>query len=123
MYAILVVIQVIVALAIIGLVLLQQGKGADMGAAFGAGASGTLFGARGSANFLTRMTAVLATIFFVTSLTLAYLVNQGAGKSESVLDQLPATTITPIVEPQAAPLAAEPPAQPEAPKAPTEAPE
>ena len=63
------------ALAMIGLVLLQHGKGADMGAAFGSGASGSLFGATGSANFLSRTTAVLATVFFVCTLALAYLSN------------------------------------------------
>src|SRR3954467_15787587 len=67
-----IVLHVLVALAIIGLVLLQHGKGADMGSGFGGGASGSLFGATGSANFLSRMTAVLATLFFVTSLGLAY---------------------------------------------------
>ncbi len=69
----LVVLQVLVALALIGVVLLQHGKGADMGASFGGGSSQTLFGARGSATFLSRVTAVLATLFFVTSLGLAYL--------------------------------------------------
>lgn len=66
------VLHVLVALVIIGLVLLQHGKGADMGAAFGSGASGSLFGATGSANFLSRATAVAATIFFLTSLSLTY---------------------------------------------------
>lgn len=69
---ILIVTHVLVALAIIGLVLLQHGKGADMGSGFGGGASSSLFGATGSANFLSRTTAVLATIFFVLSLALAY---------------------------------------------------
>jgi preprotein translocase subunit SecG len=68
-----IVLHVLIALAIIGLVLLQHGKGADMGSGFGGGASGSLFGATGSANFLSRATAVLATVFFVTSLGLAYL--------------------------------------------------
>ena len=72
LYQIITVIHVIVALALIGIVLLQRGKGSEIGAAFGGGASGTLFGARGSASFLTRTTAILATIFFLTSLTLAY---------------------------------------------------
>jgi preprotein translocase subunit SecG len=81
---ILIVAHVLVALVIIGLVLLQHGKGADMGSGFGGGASGSLFGATGSANFLSRTTAVLATIFFVLSLTLAYVatkkpVESGAG--------------------------------------------
>jgi preprotein translocase subunit SecG len=66
------VLHVLAALAIIGLVLLQHGKGADMGAAFGGGASGSLFGSTGSANFLSRTTALLATIFFVTSLALTW---------------------------------------------------
>ena len=65
--------HVLIALVIIGLVLLQHGKGADMGSGFGGGSSGSLFGATGSANFLSRATAVLATVFFLTSLGLAYL--------------------------------------------------
>jgi preprotein translocase subunit SecG len=66
------VIHVLAALALVGLVLLQHGKGADVGAAFGSGASGSLFGASGSANFLSRTTAILAIVFFVTSLGLTY---------------------------------------------------
>jgi preprotein translocase subunit SecG len=69
----LIVIQVICAASIIVLILLQHGKGADMGAAFGSGASGSLFGASGSANFLSRTTAVLAAIFFVTTIGMAYM--------------------------------------------------
>lgn len=69
----LLVVHILVAFGLVALVLLQQGKGADMGAAFGSGASQTLFGSRGSATFLSRTTAVLATIFFLTSLSLAYL--------------------------------------------------
>lgn len=68
----LIVIQVLCAIAIIILVLLQHGKGADMGAAFGGGASGSLFGATGSANFLSRSTGILATVFFLATLGLAY---------------------------------------------------
>jgi preprotein translocase subunit SecG len=68
-----IVAHVLVAMAIIGLVLLQHGKGADMGSGFGGGASGSLFGATGSANFLSRATAVLAAVFFASSLGLAYL--------------------------------------------------
>ncbi len=71
-FTVVIVLHVLVALAIIGLVLLQHGKGADMGSGFGGGSSGSLFGATGSANFLSRMTAALATIFFLTSLGLAY---------------------------------------------------
>lgn len=66
------ILHLLVAVGIIALVLLQHGKGADMGAAFGSGASGSLFGATGSANFLSRTTAVLATLFFLTSLGLTY---------------------------------------------------
>ena len=79
--------HVIIAVLIIALILVQKGKGADMGSAFGAGASGTIFGAKGSANFLSRTTAILATIFFITSLTLAYL-NKGTIKVDSVLDKV-----------------------------------
>ena len=72
MQTILVVFHLFLALGLIGLVLMQHGKGADAGAAFGSGASGTVFGASGAANFLSRATALLATLFFVTSLTLAW---------------------------------------------------
>ncbi|MDU4360353.1 MAG: preprotein translocase subunit SecG [Enterobacter hormaechei] len=70
MYEALLVIFLIVAIALVALIMLQQGKGADMGASFGAGASGTLFGSSGSANFMTRTTAILATLFFIISLVL-----------------------------------------------------
>ncbi|EGR1890852.1 preprotein translocase subunit SecG [Vibrio vulnificus] len=70
MFSVLLVIYLLAALGVIGLVLIQQGKGADMGASFGAGASNTVFGASGSGNFLTRTTAILATVFFIVSLTL-----------------------------------------------------
>ncbi|EEG85226.1 preprotein translocase, SecG subunit [Proteus penneri ATCC 35198] len=73
MYTALIVILIIVATGLVGLILLQQGKGADMGASFGAGASGTVFGSSGSANFMTRMTAVLATAFIVLALILGNL--------------------------------------------------
>ena len=72
METLILVIHVLVALAIVGLVLIQHGKGADVGAAFGGGASGSLFGATGSANFLSRATAILAAVFFLTSLGLTY---------------------------------------------------
>ena len=84
------IIHTLIALAIIGLVLLQRGKGADAGAAFGAGASGTVFGARGSSSFFSRATAVLATAFFATSLTLAYLSSQRTTGPESLLENAPA---------------------------------
>jgi preprotein translocase subunit SecG len=81
------VVHVLVAIAIIGLVLLQHGKGADMGSGFGGGSSGSLFGATGSANFLSRTTAVLAAIFFVSSLGLAYLATQRPRETGSVVDR------------------------------------
>ncbi len=84
------IIHTLIALSIIGLVLLQRGKGADAGAAFGAGASGTVFGARGSSSFFSRATAVLATAFFATSLTLAYLSSQRTSAPESLLENAPA---------------------------------
>ena len=79
----------LIAVLIIVLVLMQRGKGADAGAAFGAGASGTVFGARGSASFFSRMTAVFATAFFATSLGLAYLSSQRAEAPESLLEGAP----------------------------------
>ena len=84
------IIHTLIALGIIALVLLQRGKGADAGAAFGAGASGTVFGARGSGSFFSRATAVLATAFFASSLTLAYLSSQRGGDQESLLEGAPA---------------------------------
>ena len=83
---VLLVLHVVVALAVIGLVLLQHGKGADMGSGFGGGSSGSLFGASGSANFLSRATAVLATIFFLTSLGLAYLATHKPKATGGVMD-------------------------------------
>ena len=83
------VIHTLIALLIIVLVLLQRGKGADAGAAFGAGASGTVFGARGSSSFFSRATAVCATAFFVSSLTLAYLSSQATSAPASLLDDAP----------------------------------
>ena len=73
MRELIIVVDILAAVGLIALVLLQQGKGADMGAAFGSGASQTLFGSRGTANFLTRTTAALATIFFLANMTLAFL--------------------------------------------------
>ena len=81
-----IVVQLLSALGVIGLVLLQHGKGADMGAAFGGGSSGSLFGASGSANFLSRSTAVLATIFFLTSVGLTYLGSQ-RGVPQGVMEK------------------------------------
>ncbi|KDB10091.1 preprotein translocase, SecG subunit [Burkholderia sp. lig30] len=80
-----IVVQVLSALGVIGLVLLQHGKGADMGAAFGSGASGSLFGATGSANFLSRTTGILATLFFIATLALTYLGSYKSQPSAGVL--------------------------------------
>jgi len=85
----------LIALLIIVLVLLQRGKGADAGAAFGAGASGTVFGARGSSSFFSRATAVCATLFFVSSLTLAYLSSQGSAQPSSLLEDAPIVEVEP----------------------------
>jgi preprotein translocase subunit SecG len=110
------VAHVAIALLIVGLVLLQRGKGADAGTGFGAGASGTVFGARGSATFFSRATGVLATLFFVTSLTLAYLATQQTAP-RGLLDGEPAPQST------APPPAAEAPAPPsELPPLPSETP-
>lgn len=83
------VLHVLIAAAIVGLVLLQRGKGADAGAGFGAGASGTVFGARGSASFLSRTTATLATLFIATNLALAYMGGRKTEAPGSVVDRLP----------------------------------
>jgi preprotein translocase subunit SecG len=92
-----IVVQLLSALGIIGLVLLQHGKGADMGAAFGSGASGSLFGATGSANFLSRTTAILATVFFITTLALTYIGSYKSRPSAGVLGAVtaPATSNAP----------------------------
>ena len=84
---ILLAVQMLAALGMIGLILVQHGKGADMGAAFGSGGSGSLFGASGSANFLSRTTGVLAAVFFVCTLALAYFGNLRPVESGSVLDR------------------------------------
>ena len=89
----------LIALLIILLVLLQRGKGADAGAAFGAGASGTVFGARGSSSFFSRATAVCATLFFVSSLTLAYLSSQGSAEPASLLEDAPIVEVEPETVP------------------------
>jgi preprotein translocase subunit SecG len=120
-------LQLITAVAMIGLVLLQQGKGADMGASFGSGASGSLFGATGSANFLSRSTAACATVFFLCTLALTFMSSgtstaRASGQGSSVLERaapaasaasaaLPATGVIPsqapaVPAPIAAPVAA-----------------
>ncbi|MEW5782715.1 MAG: preprotein translocase subunit SecG [Pseudomonadota bacterium] len=105
LFTITLTVHIIVGLAVIGLVLIQHGKGADMGAAFGSGASGSLFGATGSANFLSRSTAVLAAIFFLTSLSLAYMASQrpataGTSVTDTVKTEsaVPAAPVQPDVQ-------------------------
>jgi preprotein translocase subunit SecG len=88
------VVHVLVGVMMVGLILIQRGKGADAGAAFGSGASGTVFGARGSTNFLSRSTAILAAIFFCTSLGLAYLGTQRE-TPQSVIDVAADSVVTP----------------------------
>lgn len=131
-----VVVQVISALAIIGLVLLQHGKGADMGAAFGSGASGSLFGASGSSNFMSKSTGVAAAVFFVSTLTLANFASQrDTGVSGGIMERatapapvtgagaIPQTTTAPAAATPATPPAAAPATAPEAaPAAPAVAP-
>jgi len=126
---VLVVLHVLVALSIIGLVLLQHGKGADMGSGFGGGASGSLFGATGSANFLSRTTAVLAALFFLLSLALAYTAtrrpaDEGGGVIDVIRNQqqqqqqVPAPSQKPaadVPKPEAQPQGAPPDAQGAAP--------
>src|SRR6266568_8028352 len=106
-FTVVLIVDVIVALCIIGLVLLQHGKGADVGAAFGSGASGSLFGASGSANFLSRTTAILAVVFFLTTFVLAYLVTHKAPGGGGVMDTVkerpqPAQQQVPAATPDAA---------------------
>jgi len=91
LYNVLLIIQILVALSIIGLVLIQHGKGADAGAAFGGGASGTVFGSKGSGNFLTKLTTGLAVVFFSNSLMLAWLV---ANPSRTVGESIIPTSVT-----------------------------
>jgi len=109
METVILIVHLVVAVGLVALVLLQQGKGADMGAAFGSGASSTFFGARGSASALTRATAVLATLFFITSIALAAL--SGTSKvSSSVVEQT-----APVEQPAAAPTKGDLPVAPVAP--------
>ncbi|HWI84327.1 preprotein translocase subunit SecG [Ramlibacter sp.] len=100
-------VQMLTALGMIGLILIQHGKGADMGAAFGSGSSGSLFGASGSANFLSRTTAVLAAVFFACTLLLAYFGNLRAPESGSVLDRAATSAPAPAAAPAASGAAAQ----------------
>lgn len=119
LHTLLMIVHIVSATCIIALVLVQRGKGADAGAGFGAGASGTVFGARGATTALSRATAVLATLFMVTSLTLAYMGTRAAAPAESLLEQLvgedevpvPAVPVTPqAIVPADVPQAGAPPA-------------
>ena len=100
LFSTILLVHILAALGVIGLVLVQHGKGADMGAAFGSGASGSLFGSTGSANFLSRTTAVLAAIFFVTSLSLAYIASNKPRTTGGVMQD--AVKSLPIVVPSEA---------------------
>ena len=113
---IILIIDVLSAVVLIGLILLQQGKGADMGAAFGSGASQTLFGSRGSANFLTRTTAILGTVFFISNLALLWIYShqsETASVTKSVVIEQPVKSDMPPV-----PGAGKAPEVPSAPKLP-----
>jgi len=118
LFNLVIVVQVVSAIAIIGLVLLQHGKGADMGAAFGSGASGSLFGATGSSNFMSKSTGVAAAIFFSATLALSYITtHQTNNVSGGVMDKaIPAAPAAPAAAPATAPAA------PAAPAASTPAP-
>ena len=120
----LLVLHLLTAVAVCGFVLLQHGKGADMGAAFGSGASGSLFGAAGSANFLSRTTAVLATVFFLSSLGLTWFAASQGGTRQAVergvMDKLPVTKTVDVPSPPAGTAPAAPTVEPA--KAPATAP-
>src|SRR3569833_2902870 len=96
MHTMLLIVHILIAIALISLVLVQRGKGADMGAAFGSGASGTLFGSRGSASFLSRATAVLPILFFFTSLPLAFLSIQNSDVNCVTYISAPAPSRSPL---------------------------
>ena len=115
-------IQMLAALAMIGLILIQHGKGADMGAAFGSGSAGSLFGASGSANFLSRTTAVLAAVFFVCTLALAYLSHSRPSTGGGSLLERSATQTAPAAPAAPAPASEIPAAGAPAPAAGTPAP-
>ncbi len=108
LYPLVLTVHLLVGFSVIGLVLLQHGKGADMGAAFGGGASGSLFGASGSANFMSRTTGILAAVFFLTSMSLSYMASNRTKVAGSVMD---------VVKTQSAPATSSAPAKPEVPPA------
>jgi len=92
MQSVLVVVHLFMAIGLVGLILIQHGKGADMGAAFGSGASASVFGARGASNFLSRTTGILAALFFVTSLALAYFAMQ-SNEPPTLMEAVPPTAL------------------------------
>ena len=123
LFNLVIIVQVVSAIAIIGLVLLQHGKGADMGAAFGSGASGSLFGATGSSNFMSKSTGVAAAIFFSATLALSYISSQGHSTvSGGVMDKALPTAPAPAPATGAAAIPTAPAAPPTAPAAPATAP-
>ncbi len=101
LHNVILIIHVLLSISLVGLVLIQQGKGADMGAAFGSGASNTVFGSQGSASFISRATGVIAALFFVTSLTLAFLVTSNSSGPVSATDSL--SDVQPKIEIQNTP--------------------
>lgn len=109
------IVHIVIALSIIGLVLLQHGKGADMGAAFGSGSAGSLFGSSGASNFLSKSTAVCATIFFVTCLSLTYFTaprhQSGVMGTVKTQQKAPASPASPAVPATAAPVPTDAPAK------------
>ncbi len=111
METVILIVHVLAAIGVVSLVLLQQGKGADMGAAFGSGASSTVFGSEGSSSFITRATAILATVFFITSMALAIVASRGMGNA-SVTE----SAMTEMVDSEA-PVAEDMPSAPQAPAA------
>ena len=112
MLNILVAAQMLSAIAMVGLILIQHGKGADMGAAFGSGSAGSLFGASGSANFLSRTTAALAVVFFVCTLLLAYLSHGRPSGGDSLLERAPVTAPAPAAPAPASQIPSSAPATP-----------
>ncbi|MGB5453281.1 MAG: preprotein translocase subunit SecG [Sedimenticolaceae bacterium] len=116
MESVLVVVHLFLAIGLVGLILIQHGKGADMGAAFGSGASASVFGARGASNFLSRTTGILAALFFATSLTLAYFAMQ-SNEPETLMETAQPAAVDVVPE---VPVASDVPVVPGAPAAPSQ---
>ena len=120
MFNLLLVVQILSSLAIISLVLLQQGKGADMGSAFGSGSAGSLFGATGAANFMSRATKWAAVVFFITTIGLAYVANRGStGQDTGIMQNF--TQTAPVAPPAGSPVPGVAPSAPAAPAVPLNA--